>query len=88
MGRRNLNRLRHLCPHSDTLWDSGEAQDEGVAKEGSGRVAKNGPSEAPREMAQQDPETAYSFTWSISTLPENSGWPSKTEAVNAPFVGR
>ena len=26
MGRRNLNRLRHLCPHSDTLWDSGEAQ--------------------------------------------------------------
>jgi len=26
LGRRNLNRLRHLCPRSDTLWDSGEAQ--------------------------------------------------------------
>src|ERR1017187_3806558 len=24
--RRNLNRLRHVRPHSDTLWDSGEAQ--------------------------------------------------------------
>ena len=22
--RRNLNRLRHVCPHSETLWDSGE----------------------------------------------------------------
>jgi hypothetical protein len=28
LGRRNLNRLRHLCPHSDTVWDSGEAQGE------------------------------------------------------------
>jgi hypothetical protein len=27
LGRRNLNRLRHLCPHADTLWDSGEAQE-------------------------------------------------------------
>jgi len=25
--RRNLNPLRHLCSHSDTLWDSGEAQE-------------------------------------------------------------
>ena len=27
MGRRNLNRLRYVRPHSDTIWDSGEAQE-------------------------------------------------------------
>ena len=32
MERRNLNRLRHVRPHSDTLWDSGEAHPTAYAK--------------------------------------------------------